>query len=240
MPATLFINTKSVGEGMDMMDWKEVKDAMNNNVEIGNHTHSHRFFINLEAVARHKAFKEEIDLSQEIFFEKIKMKPVVFTYPYGEFDPEMKKIVMASGFKAAAAQNSGVVNEASDLFMCPRFPMSESYSSPEKFSEKAKMKALVISNVSPESFVASDKRPLLKLTIENQELRADQLRCYVQGGECDLKILDKKDQQITVTIQAKKSIAQRRRTLYTVTAPDKSGVWHWYSHVWINPSVKEE
>ena len=41
-PATLFINTETVG-GSSYMDWKEIKDAHKRGIEIGNHTHSHAF-----------------------------------------------------------------------------------------------------------------------------------------------------------------------------------------------------
>ena len=239
LPSTLFINTASVGGG-DMMDWKQIEDAIGNGVEIGNHTHSHAFFLNLDESQRYKSFREEIELSQSIIKKNLDITPVVFTFPYGEFDLEMKKIVKEAGFKVAAAQNSGVVFSGTDMLMCPRFPMSEAYSSPEKFAEKAAMKALRIVKVSPENFLLGEnKRPLLTLTFENDELRTDQLQCFVQGGECTLNVVEKNDKQVTVTVQASKAISGRRRTLYTVTVPDKKGRWHWYSHLWINPGVKE-
>lgn len=240
MPATLFINTESVGGG-DMMDWKQIQDAYNNGIEIGNHTHSHAFFVNKPEKDRYKVFREEIELSQTIIKKNLDFTPTVFTYPYGEFDPEMKRIVKEIGFECAAAQNSGVVFSGTDLFMCPRFPMSESYSAPEKFAEKASMKALRVISATPESFVLKDdKRPILKLTFENDGLRTDQLQCFIQGGTCDLKVVEKGERQVTITVQATKALAGRRRTLYTVTVPDKNGKWHWYSHVWIDPKVKDE
>jgi peptidoglycan/xylan/chitin deacetylase (PgdA/CDA1 family) len=236
VPATLFINTKTVG-GSDFMDWPAIADAMKNNIEIGNHTHSHDFFLNKNEASRYDAFEEEIELSQSIIFENLHTTPVVFSYPYGEFDNKMKKIVKEAGFKAAAAQNSGVLYTSADLFQCPRFPMSESYSAKEKFAEKAAMKPLKILSRSPDHFtLPPDKKPLLTLTFDGTDLRLDQLQCFVQGGECALKIIDK--QKVTITVQATQPITKRRRTLYTVTVPDKEGVWHWYSHLWINEKVK--
>jgi peptidoglycan/xylan/chitin deacetylase (PgdA/CDA1 family) len=46
IPATLFINTKTVGGG-DYMTWGELKDVVKHDIEIGNHTHSHAYFLNL-------------------------------------------------------------------------------------------------------------------------------------------------------------------------------------------------
>jgi peptidoglycan/xylan/chitin deacetylase (PgdA/CDA1 family) len=235
IPATLFINTKTVGGG-DYMNWAQLEDAIKHKVEIGNHTHSHDFFLNQSAATRYKTFKDEIELSQTIISEKLNMKPIVFSYPYGEFDTKMKDIVKEVGFIAAAAQNSGVMYSGDDLFECPRFPMSESYSAKDKFIEKASMKALRVKKRSPNDYIMpKGNQPLLTLTFDGEGLRLNQLQCFVQGGECALDVVDK--QKVVVTLQAAKPMTKKRRTLYTITVPDKQGIWHWYSHLWINTAV---
>lgn len=235
VPATLFINTKTVGGG-DYMSWTQLEESVKHNVEIGNHTHSHNFFLNQPAATRYKTFKDEIELSQTIINEKMNIRPVIFSFPYGEFDTKMKDIVKEAGFIAAAAQNSGVIYSGGDLFECPRFPMSESYSAQDKFIEKASMKALRISKRSPDDYIMpKGNRPTLTLTFDGDGLKLDQLQCFVQGGECELKVVDK--QKVAVTLQAAKPMTKKRRTLYTITAPDKQGVWHWYSHLWIDAAI---
>ena len=237
--ATLFINTETVGAG-DYMDWPMLKTAMKSGIEIGNHTHSHAYFLNQPVTTRYTKFKDEIELSQSIIQKNLDFTPIVFTYPYGEFDMEMKNIAKQAGFKAAAAQNSGVVYSGTDLFMCPRFPMSESYSSLNKFIEKATSKPLKILKRWPDSFeLPSNKKPILKLTIESSDLKLDQLQCFVQGGKCSFNIIEKSATEATITFQSVAPITGRRRTLYTITVPDKKGVWHWYSHLWINASIRE-
>lgn len=238
LPATLFINTQTIGAG-DYMTWHELKESSRHNIEIGNHTHSHKYFLNEEKETRYKTFKEELEVSQSIIEKNLGVLPVVFAYPYGEFDPEMKKIAQEAGFKAAAAQNSGVVYSGTDLYQCPRFPMSEVYSAPSKFAEKASMRPLKIDRISPDDFLLpAGKRPLLTLTFEGTDLVLDQLQCFVQGNECDLKIIERGDSIVSITLQSSKIISARRRTLYTVTVPDKQGKWHWYSHLWINEKIR--
>ncbi len=238
-PSTLFINTETVGGG-DYMDWTMLKTAMKSKVEIGNHTHSHDYFLNRPINTRYTLFKDEIELSQSMIQKNLDFTPIVFSYPYGEFDIEMKNIVKQIGFKAAAAQNSGVIYSEGDLFMCPRFPMSEAYSGIDKFIEKAKAKPLKILERSPNSFeLPANRKPVLKLTIESSDLRLDQLQCFVQGGKCSFKIIEKNTDKTTITFQSTAPITKRRRTLYTITVPDKKGVWHWYSHLWIDPKIKE-
>lgn len=235
-PATLFINTETVG-GKDYMGWNELGDARQRNIEIGNHTHSHDYFLNLPEDIRYNTFEEEIELSQKLIKENLGREPRVFAYPYGEFDPRMKEIVRSLGFEAAAAQNSGVVHSGSDLMSCPRFPMSEFYSDPEKFASKAEMHPVYMTDASPGSFVlpSGTPRPSLSLTFEADHLQLGQLQCFVQGSGCEVTL----DQEAgKVTLKATTDISGRRRTLYTITLPDTSGGWHWYSHLWINPAVE--
>jgi len=237
VPATLFINTETIGG--DYMTWDELNDVVKSDIEIGNHTHSHKYFLDLPESSRYNIFKDEIELSQSIIKKKLKTEPKVFTFPYGEFDVKMKNIVKQSGFIAAATQNSGVLSEGSDLFQCPRFPMSEAYSSKEQFIEKARMHAAQILDRNPEDFIVKNENPpVLTLTLAAGDLNLEQLQCFVQGGECDVQILEMKDNNTTLRLCARKPLS-RRRTLYTLTIPDKNGRWHWFSHLWINPEVQQ-
>lgn len=235
-PATLFINTKTVG-GAGYMDWSELKDCKNNRIEIGNHTHSHDYFLNIPADSRYGVFKDELKLSQEIIRKNLDEAPEVFAYPFGEYDLKMLEIVKNMGFKAAAAQMSGVIHSGTELMLCPRYPMSESYSKMEKFASKAAMHALKVAAVSPESPILpiGTHQPELSVKLSSPLLKTEQLQCFIQGSKCDFII--KEDG--TIRIKALESIANRRRTLYTITVPDKNGEWHWFSHLWINPEISE-
>jgi peptidoglycan/xylan/chitin deacetylase (PgdA/CDA1 family) len=236
--ATLFINTETAGGG-DYMSWDELKDVAKQGIEIGNHTHTHNYFLNLPESSRYKTFQDEIVLSQSIIKKNLDIQPIVFSYPYGEFDAEIKKIVKQAGFVAAAAQNSGVMRADGDFFQFPRFPMAESYAEKAKFIEKTSMHALQVISVSPETFVLGDVNPpVLNLTLASDNLDLRQLQCFVQGGECDVKISKTINNTVSLTLQAKKPLGARRRTLYTLTIRDKAGRWHWYSHLWINPAAK--
>ncbi|REE01750.1 polysaccharide deacetylase family protein [Marinoscillum furvescens] len=230
-PASLYINTETVG-GSDYMTWAQIKQTKDAGIEIGNHTHSHAYFLNQPASSRYKNFEAELQKSQDLIKEQLGEAPVTFAYPYGELDAKMKAIV-SEYFEAAAAQNSGVIGASTDLMRCPRFPMSEYYSDPKKFAEKARMHVPEVT-VDQKSFMlpAGQETPSLKVTFHNDDLQLDQLQCFVQGGDCAISRDGNK-----VSVKSETSIANRRRTLYTLTVPDKSGNWYWYSHLWINPEV---
>ena len=238
LPATLFINTETVGGG-DYMNWSELMTAAQSGMEIGNHTHAHKYFLNETENLRYTSFKQEIALSQSLISEHLKVLPKVFSYPYGELDGEMENIVRQAGFVGAMAQNSGVIYSGTNLYRCPRFPMSAAYAALDKFAEKTSMKALKVIHSSPDNLIGKqDLRPVLTLTIDATDLRLSAIQCFVQGSECEYRILGKTDKTVTIALQSTKSIAGRRRTLYTVTVPDKAGKWHWYSHLWINEKVR--
>jgi len=239
LPATLFINTKTV-EGGDYMSWRELQLAVDAGVEIGNHTHSHDYFLNQPSATRYQVFKEEIELSQKIIFEKLQLKPIVFSFPYGEFDSKMKSIVKEAGFLAGAAQNSGVMHEKMDFFLCPRFPISDAYAAQKEFAEKASMHALRVVHQTPDDvLLPASKRPTLTITFNNDDLRVDRLQCFVQGGQCTLRDVKTIGNETTITVQPASVIKNRRRTLFTITVPDKQGGWHWFSRLWIEPGKKE-
>ncbi|GAB1445599.1 MAG: polysaccharide deacetylase family protein [Cyclobacteriaceae bacterium] len=236
-PATLFINTETVGAG-DYMDWQQLKEATEQKIEIGNHTHTHDYFLNRPPNVRYSDFENDLKSAQQLIKEKLGITSKVFAYPYGEFDKKMKTIVKSNGFQGAAAQNSGVMNSITDKYQIPRFPMSEHYA--KMFYEKASMQSLKVIKKSPEENLIpnSTNKPLLTLTIDTKGLLMNQLQCFVQGGDCKINILNHNDRQMELTLQSMSDLTQRRRTLYTLTAPDSAGNWYWFSHLWVNPSVK--
>lgn len=235
MPATLFINTETVGAS-DYMGWEEIRAAIADGIEVGNHTHSHRYFMNEDSSNRYDVFQEDITRSKEIISEKLGINPEVFAYPYGEFDKGMKLVVKKAGFKYAAAQHSGVAHARSDPYQIPRYPMSETYAGLAGFAEKAYMRPLKVITQVPDNTLlpVGDWQPLLRLTVQNEGLQTSRLQCFVQGSDCELKIVEENAEELVITVRTRGDLSRRRRTIYTVTVPDSTGAWHWYSHLWIN------
>jgi len=238
MTGTLFINSKSVG-APDYMDWEQLKEVQEAGIEIGNHTHSHAFFMNLPDETRYQSLAAEIEQCQQSIKQNLSREPSVFSYPYGEFDEQMKRVVKEAGFVAAMAQNSGVITKQLDRYLLPRFPMSESYALLEKFIEKAKMHGLIIQHQSTQDHrMPPSRKPELEITFDAQELNTNQLQCFVQGSTCQMRT-ETSNGQLTLKITAKRPLASRR-ALYTITVPGKKGGWYWYSFLWINPAMKED
>lgn len=236
--ATLFINTEVVGY-KDFIDWEGLKMLSDEGIEIGNHSETHPYFLNLPEASRYRTFRKELINSQQVIQARLGITPKVFAYPYGEYDNKMKTIVREVGFTAAVAQNSGVIHSSTDPYRMPRYPMTNTFANLPNFIEKAQMKSFVVLEESPSNFLLKfeDVRPELRLKFEKSNLRLDRLQCFVQGGDCEMKITENDDFTVTLIAKAKSSL-KARRTLYTITVLDENGKWHWYSHLWIKPELK--
>lgn len=236
--ATLFINSDSVGMG-DYLDWAELRGLVAEGIEIGNHSASHAFFLDLDPSKRLERFTADAVRAQEAIASHLGTKPGLYSYPYGEYDPDMKGAAEALGFAAAVAQRSGVIYEGSDRYALPRFPMGGPYATVRGFREKARMRALRVASQEPESTLMPDTNPpSLTLDLEPHRMDLRTMQCFVDGRRnCRAEPDPEKPNRITVVSNAPLA---GRRSLYTITASTADGsIWYWYSHLWVRPEIPE-
>ncbi|MCC5931650.1 MAG: polysaccharide deacetylase family protein [Cyclobacteriaceae bacterium] len=233
--ATLFVNTETVGAG-DYLSWADLQKLMQEGIELGNHSHAHPYFLNTPEQERKAVFVSDVQKAQDLFEEHLGIQPEIFAYPYGEFDQIMEESLRSMGFIAAAAQNSGVLCESSNIYGIPRFPMAGSYASQQDFAEKVKMRAMRLNYKGPVKHLPGETNPpVLILKTNEEQLNISELQLFVQGGKGEIKSTG--DGYIEIRALAP---LQRRRTLYTLTARAKEGGhWLWFSHLWVRPEIKE-
>lgn len=235
--ATLFVNTSTIG-GNDYMNWDQIKETQNQGIEIGNHSDTHPYFLDVSERTSATFFKQEVESAQIEMTQELGKAPLVFAYPYGEVNEEMKPILKELGFIGAAAQNSGVIHSGSDFFQCPRFPMSESFGTLTQFKEKVEMKGLEIlkAEVISTGYNGSIDKPRINLEFKEEGLFVESMQCFVQGSQCSKSIQIYKDGLVKMAIRPKTALTSRR-TLFTITIPDDDGNWHWYSYLWVIPNT---
>lgn len=235
--ATLFINTETVGYAQ-YLDWEELKTVMNAGIEIGNHSDSHAYFLNDIKDSARTVFGADLIKSQSLIESNLGITPTVFAYPYGEFDEQMKAVISGMGFKGAAAQSSGVNNPRADFYEIARFPMSDRFGKVASFREKLEMLPIVMDQIQVinTGYSGNIDNPRVIFKFNQENLLIEQVQCFVQGKPCakSLRILRDGDVQLSVK---SKEVLTGRRSLYTVTAPDTNGKWHWYSFTYVNPGV---
>ena len=234
-PATLFVSTDYVGQE-GYLDWDELAALSKEGVEIGNHSASHEYLINLlEEPGGKERVLVGLQRSQDAFEEHLGIKPVVFAYPFGEFSPELTAEIKGFGFLAAFGQQSGVATPDQDFFKLPRFPMGGADITAESFRSKLLMKHLPLTVIEPTSTIVNDNNPpKLLFLLGDGRFDKSTLNCYVPGQlNCQLKQLD--GEEGLFEVMAEEPIAGRR-SKYTITASDRSGeTWYWFSHLWVLP-----
>ena len=113
------LNTREVGS-FNYMNWEQIRELYNDeNVEIGNHSHSHEYLVDESP----ELIKSDILKSIQIFKNKLGKNSDFFSYPFGEYSLEFKNIIKELGFKFAFGQHSGVIDETKDPLELPRFPI---------------------------------------------------------------------------------------------------------------------
>lgn len=235
-PATLFVNTDSVGTP-GYLNWDELRDLLTRGIEIGNHTSSHAYLVEMapeESVDDwKKRLIDDISRAQRQIKLELKVEPDIFAYTYGEYSPQVIEIIRELGFKSAFAQQSGVLSSTADIWTLPRFPMGGPYANLQGFKNKLKMDALEVISQNPVDPVIRDQNPpVLKLLLQDKKLARGQINCFAQGGiNCQVHMDPDNEGGIIVTADAP---LPGRRNKYTLTVLGRDGQWSWFSQLWIN------
>ena len=236
IPLTLFVNTAAVGTH-GYLSWKELKSLADEGVEIGNHTDTHAYLVELKSAETASQWKqrirEDILRAQKLFQKNLGSKPRLFAYPYGEYSPAVVEIVKSLGFTAAFAQQSGVIYSAHNLFNLPRFPMGGPYATLAGFKTKLAMQPLPVPKVEPFDAVIRSNPPVLHLRIAGKKINPKQINCFAQGENRCWVETDTERGDGWYRVVAEQPLTGRRNK-YTLTLQSSNGGWLWYSHPWIN------
>jgi len=152
IPFILFVNTREIGS-YGYMNWSQIKEIADEKfVHIGNHSFSHEYLVDKK--------DEEIiyDINRSITDLKNNLgyNTPFFSYPFGEYSNNFKKIIKDLGFKYAFGQHSGVTDETKDFYELPRFPINEAYGEKKRFETILKTIPLKFKSITPKEKYISD------------------------------------------------------------------------------------
>ena len=156
IPFILFVSTREVGAN-NYMNWDQIREiAKEDFVHIGNHSHTHEYLIDRTK----KEIEEDIKKSMAIFKKELGFNSPFFSYPFGEYSLEFKKIIKNLNFKYAFGQHSGVADESKDLFELPRFPINEKYGEIKRFKSILKTLPFKYEEITPkEKYINNSTNP---------------------------------------------------------------------------------
>ena len=224
IPFILFVSTREVGS-YGYMNWAQIKEiAKEKFVHIGNHSFSHEYLVD--------RVQEEIvsDMNRAIidFKNNLEYNSPFFSYPFGEYSNDFKKIVKDLGFKYAFGQHSGVVDETKDFYELPRFPINEAYGELKRFKTVLQTIPLKFKSITPEEKYITDANNTPQITIEFFEdlKNIKLLNCY--SNEQDLWRKSKLEYldnfKIKINLMGKFT-TERGRVNCSLREPN--GSWRW-------------
>ena len=224
IPFILFVNTREVGT-YNYMNWEQIIELYNSEyVEIGNHSHSHEYLVDEDG----DIIKNDILKSIQIFERKLGKNSEFFSYPFGEYSLEFKKIIKDLGFKYAFGQHSGVIDETKDLFELPRFPINEKYGEIKRFKTLMKTLPFKYKKITPDDkyLLKSKNPPEVKIEFFENIKNLKQINCYSNEGNkwrnSNLTFLNKNVLKINI---AEKFTGERGRINCSLKESD--GFWRW-------------
>lgn len=109
-PFSMFVTVESTDKKYgDFMSWTELKEIEKyGSLEFHSLTHPHMTQMSDEAITK------DFEVGLALFEKNLGFKPQYFSYPFGEFNPRVKKIAESFGFKSILNQNMGAVGSFSD------------------------------------------------------------------------------------------------------------------------------
>lgn len=99
----------------ELLSWREIKELNENGIEFGSHTRTHP---DLTRISNTEA-RRELTESKSIIEEKLGTKVSTFAYPFGKYNPQIKRIAEYN-YDAACSVNLGKTQPDSDFFSLAR------------------------------------------------------------------------------------------------------------------------
>jgi peptidoglycan/xylan/chitin deacetylase (PgdA/CDA1 family) len=144
-PATVFVSTgwlkgpHDMGGGLDtMLDWDQVRELAEADVEIGGHSHTHPQLDQLPD----DGLRSELILCKEIIGDLLGTVPASFAYPYGYSSRRVREAVRETGYAQALAVNNGLARRRQGPYALTRLTVRRT-TGVEEFQRMLEGRAIV-------------------------------------------------------------------------------------------------
>jgi len=224
IPFILFVSTREIGK-RGYMTWKQIKEIEKSNlVTIGNHSHSHEYLIDWN----NDKIISDLKTSIKIFKNELGYSPKIFSYPFGEYSNNLKKIVSDLNFKFAFGQHSGVIDPTKDFLELPRFPINEKYGELKRFRSILSTLPFPYESITPEDryLEINENPPEIKIKFFKDLINIKNINCYSNEGniwrKSDIKFLNENELLILLKDKFKSERGRINCSLWV-----ESGKWRW-------------
>ncbi|SFC15815.1 Polysaccharide deacetylase [Marinospirillum celere] len=242
LPYTIFVNADPINRDRPLyMSWDQLREAKEKGAIIANHTLNHPHMVRKQEGESQEEWLErmrhEVEENQRQLIDQLGTAPKLFAYPYGEYNPELEKLLRDLGY-VAFGQHSGPASPFTSLQALPRYAANGIFANPNTLRTKLHALPFPLTSESPASGVleAEERRPTLEFTMAEGDYRLNQLRCYGPGAEVlDVRTRRQDDGSVKVTVNTNKAL-NPGRPRYNCTAPHSAeNRWFWFSRQWMLP-----
>ena len=224
IPFILFVSTREIGKH-GYMTWKQIKEIIASDlVTIGNHSHTHEYLIDW----KDNEIKSDLETSIKIFKNQLGFSPKIFSYPFGEYSSNLKKIVSDLNFKYAFGQHSGVIDPTKDFLELPRFPINEKYGELKRFKSILQTLPFPYESITPKNryIKKDDNPPEIKIKFFENLINIKNINCYSNEGnvwkKSNIKFLSKNELVILLKEKFKSERGRINCSLW-----EEGGKWRW-------------
>jgi hypothetical protein len=171
--------------------------------------------------------------------EEFSEEPDLFSYPYGEYNHNIKSLVQEHNYRAAFTLNSGAATQSSNRYTLPRYTVTDEYGDADHFHLIIKSLPLPVTKFEPQDPQIINQTPNIGFTL-HEELQpvSGNLRCFTSGqANPAIEILGKTRIELRL-----KSPISNYRTRINCILPVKAGgaentdivAWRWLGLLLIN------
>ncbi len=224
IPFVLFVSTREVDKH-GYMTWDQIKELEASGLAtIGNHSHSHEYLIDWSD----NEIKSDLLTSIKIFKNKLGYSPKIFSYPFGEYSSNLKKIVSDLNFKFAFGQHSGVIDQTKDFLELPRFPINEKYGELKRFKTILKTLPFPYEEITPENryLKVNENPPKVKVKFFDNLINIEKINCYSnEGNRWRKSVIEFLNNYEIIVLIEEKFKSERGRI--NCSLQEENGKWRW-------------
>ena len=224
IPFILFVSTREVGKN-GYMSWEQIREISKEDfVHIGNHSHSHEYLID----RTNNDILDDMKNSIRLFEKNLGSNSYFFSYPFGEYSLEFKKIIKDLNFKFAFGQHSGVADETKDLLELPRFPINEKYGELKRFETILNTLPFKYKEIIPKEKYINDKTnpPNVSIHFYENIKNIKRISCYSNEEDkwrkSNIDFIE--DFKIKINLQGKFTTERGR---INCSLREDNGFWRW-------------
>jgi len=207
------------------MTWEHIKEVATSDLAtIGNHSHTHEYLIDWED----NKIKSDLKTSMQIFKKELGYSPKIFSYPFGEYSSNLKKIVDDLDFEFAFGQHSGVIDPTKDFLELPRFPINEKYGELKRFKSILQTLPFPYEKITPENryLKENDNPPEIKIKFFDNLINIKNISCYSNEGniwrKSDVSFINSNEIMILLKEKFKSERGRINCSLW-----EEDGKWRW-------------